>query len=921
MNKKILITVSIIFIAFRVPCQFAEFIPGIDFNGKPLTELIKYTEENSNIRFFYLRKWIDSINVVQPAISSSLKQILESTSQKAQLNYYIDLNENINLSQYYKIEPLVLPVISVKENEEVPDSRILEKSSFVNKENSKGKTILSNELIIIGNSGNLSRSSRADISGFVTEKETGLPIFGVAVYVSDLEMGTITDLYGYYVLSIPPGRHNILFRYMGCKDVVINVQVNGNGSMNIAMETQIIELRGVVVTADKEQNVKGLQLGLDKIDMQTVRQMPSSLGEADIIKSTLLLPGVQTVGEGSSGFNVRGGNSDQNLILMDGAPLFNPSHIFGFFSVFNPDVVKDFKLYKSAIPAQYGGRLSSVFDVSLKKGNLKRIVVNGGISPIAARLSVDGPLINDKVTFLISGRASYSDLIMERIKRLRNSEASFFDLNGKVEYNINNNNLLTISGYYSGDNFKLNYDTSYHYNNLIGIMNLKHTFSKKIYVLLSGIYCNYKYSYGSTHLLPYAFSTNHNINYWEGKTDFTYFLNADHKINFGSTAIRYKINPGHRTPAGSESLFGEKQLPVENAIETGIYLSDEFNITDDLSISAGLRYSGFIPIGPDMVYKYKDDAPKTIYSRIDSAFYSKNELIDFQHGPEIRISVRYLTGAESSIKLNFATMSQYLLMLSNTTAISPTDVWKISGPLLPGMHSTQYTAGFYKDFLSNNIEASMELYYKNFKNILEYRGGADLIMNADLEVDLLNGIGKSYGIEFLFKKKYGVLNGWVSYTYSRSLNMVDSKYYLDKINKGNWFPSNYDKPHDFTIIANYQFSRRQGISSTLTYSTGRPITYPVGKYRYKKRELMTYSDRNEFRVPDYFRWDFSLNIEGNLKANRFIRDSFSFSIYNLTGRDNTYSIFFLSHPIKKVKAYKLSVFAKPIFTVTYNFKF
>jgi hypothetical protein len=497
----------------------------------------------------------------------------------------------------------------------------------------------------------------------------------------------------------------------------------------------------------------------------------------------------------------------------------------------------------------------------------------------------------------------------------------FFDLNGKVDYTINSKNLFTVSAYYSQDHFKLDYDTLYYFNNLVGSAILKHTFSKKIYGLFSGIYSDYNYSIYSDALLPYAFRLTHFINYRELKSDFTWFLNLNHKLNFGVNAIKYAINPGYVIPVGPESIVRERQLPLERAVETGIYASDEYTVTKKLSLSYGLRFSGFMTLGPAKVYTYAPDAPRSVLSRVDSTLYPANSIIDWKTGPEIRFSARYQTGEASSVKINFARMNQYLQMLLNTAAISPTDVWKVSGPNLPAQRSMQYSAGFYKDLLQNTVEASIEMYYKKSADILEYRGGTELLMNPDLEVNLLSGIGKAYGAEFLVKKKYGALNGWASYTYSRSLIKVDSKFLTDQINEGNFYPSNYDRPHDFTIVSNYRFSRIHSISSTITYSTGRPITFPVGKYQYKGRELIHYSNRNEYRIPDYFRWDLALNIEGNLKAKRFVRDSFSISVYNLTGRENAYSIFFVSDPVKKVKGYKLSVFARPILSVTYNFRF
>jgi hypothetical protein len=924
MNKKITFLLLVFLVSFRLYGQFPQVNIGKDFNTLPLTDLIKYVETRHAIKFFYLNKWTDSINVIQQSISSSLEQVLKESLLNSKISYFSDNQGNIILSYKYKIETALPSSLLNLGQKSVQENKILEESSFIR----SGQTrIISgsnqDEIITIGIPGNLSRNSKADLSGVIREKETGQPILGAVVYVNDLNVGTITDLYGYYVLSIPPGNHELLVRYLGRKDQVHKILVNGNGTLDLMLEEKMIELRGVVITADKEQNVKGLQLGLDKLDIQTIKQMPSNMGEVDLIKTTLLLPGVQTVGEGASGFNVRGGNTDQNLILMDGAPLFNSSHMLGFFSVFNPDVVKDFKLYKSGIPAQYGGRLSSVLDVSLKEGNHKKISLSGGLSPIAGRLSLDGPIIKEKASFLVSGRGTYSDWLLHRVDvpTLKNSSALFFDLNAKFDYSINEKNQFAFSGYYSEDHFKLNFDTAYNFSNLVGSASLKHTFSKKIYALFSGIYSNYTYSIESVSQLPYAFNLNHFINYKEAKTDFTWFLNLNHKVNFGANVINYRINPGTLSPAGAESIIIPKELPDERALETGIYLSDEYNVTNNLSLSFGLRYSGFITLGPSLVYKYVNDAPRSVLNRIDSTYYPKNSVSNHAQGPELRFSARYKTGPSSSVKVNFARMYQYLHMLSNTTAISPTDVWKVSGPLLPAQKSRQYSAGYYKDFMSNTVEASIEMYYKTSENILEYRGGTKLLMNPALEVDLLEGMGKAYGLEILFKKKYGALNGWVSYSYSRSLIKVDSKYLIDQINQGKYFPSNYDKPHDFTLVSNYRFSRLHSISSTLTYSTGRPITFPVAKYRFKDRELIHYSNRNEYRIPNYFRWDVSLNIEGNLKAKRFVRDSFSISVYNLTGKDNAYSIFFVSDPVKRVKGYKLSVFSQPIFSVTYNFKF
>lgn len=925
MNRFFLSLIIIIFALCRVNAQMDQVIVGQNFNLRSLGELIKYIESGYDLRFFYLNKWTDSVIVVQNSVPSSLEKMLDESLSGTDLTYFTD-KKNIIITLRYKIKSSIPESLL---NPGLPDenvSHITEENPFLQRELTESVSeskVIESAVLIIGTPGKTGPYNNATISGVVTEKESGQPITGAIVFISDLNLGTVTDQYGYYVMTIPPGMHELNLRYMGRKDQSFKINLTGNGTLNISMEERLLELRGVVIKADKDFNVRNLQPGLEKMDIQTIRQVSSTMGEGDLMKTALLLPGVKTVGEGASGFNVRGGGTDQNLILMDGAPVFNPSHIFGFFSIFNPDVVKEFKLYKSGIPAQYGGRLSSVLDVSIRNGNLKRTSVNGGISPVAARLSIDGPLIKDKASFLVSSRSSYSDWILRRTKipSLINSSASFMDLNGKADFSINEKNQLTAAAYYSTDHFRLNSDTLYSFRNLNAVIDLKHTFSKKLYGIASGIYSNYAYSLSSTVRPFYAFDLSYVISYLEGRTDFTWFLNSKHKLNFGADIIKYRINPGSLDPVGQTSLILPKNLSDEMALETGIYLNDEFEITDALSVNYGLRYSGLFSLGPSEVYKYLPDAPRSLQTRIDSVYYPANKMTGYQGGPEFRLTARYSLGPARSVKFGFTNMNQYLYMISNTTAISPTDFWKIAGPNLPAQKSHQVSAGFYEYLMSGKVLSSIEVYYKSTRNLPEYRGGTSLLMNPDLEVDMLSGRGKAYGMELMLRKEYGAFNGWVSYTYSRSLIKVDSKFLADRINNGNWYPSNYDKPHDFTLVSNYRFSRLHSISTTITYSTGRPITYPVARYRFRNLELLHYSYRNEYRIPDYFRWDISLNFEGKLNTKKLMKNALSISVYNVTGRDNAYSVYFVSDEIKKVKGYKLSVFSQPVVTVTYDFGF
>ncbi len=896
-----------------------------NFNSQPLPGFIKYIENKYSISFFFSRSMIDTIMVIQNSAPSTLEAILSKSLRNSGITFFED-HRNIILTYRYRIQP-DLPESFINAGKiVVPGNAQPEAIPFLVEKNEnivKASKTYNPGVITVGVPGKISPKGNARLSGIITEQETGQPIPGVVISLSDINRATLTDQYGYYILIMPLGKHNLDLKFLGRRDQSISVNVLGDGKLDLSMEEKILELKGVVINADRDFNVRGLQLGFEKIDIQTIKQMASTLGEGDLMKTALLLPGVKTVGEGASGFNVRGGGTDQNLVLMDESPVFNSSHLFGFFSVFNPDVVRDFSLYKSGIPAQYGGRLSSVLDVNIRNGDLKKLSVYGGISPVSGRLTVDGPIIKDKASFLVSARGSYSDWVLHRtrIPSLANSDASFIDLNGKIGVTLNEKNHITLSAYYSTDQFRLNSDTLYKYRNINASLSLKHTFSDKLFGLFSEVYSNYAYNLSSFSRVPYSFILDYNIKYLESRTDFTWFSGNKQKLTFGASVIRYRINPGSLIPGSAESLIMPKKVAEENAFETGLYISDEYDFTNALSVSAGLRYSGFFSLGPSLVYNYPSDAPRSLLNRNDPTYYGKNRITDFEGGPELRLLLRYKTGPSSSVKLSYTNMNQFLQMMSNTTAISPTDIWRLSGPNLPAQRSRQVSAGYYRYIMANKVLSSIEVYYKTSKNILEYRGGTNIVMNPDLEVDLLGARGKAYGVEVMLKKDYGAFNGWISYTYSRSLIKTDSKYLADQINQGAYFPSNYDKPHDFTLVSNYRFSRLHSISSTITYSTGRPITYPVALYRIRDREVLHYSNRNEYRIPDYFRWDMAVNFEGKLNRVKLWQNNMSISVYNITGRHNAYSIFFVSDQREGVKGYKLSVFSQPIITVTYDFRF
>jgi hypothetical protein len=894
-----------------------------NYNSIAFIDFVQTMEKEHPVKFYFDKTWVDSVIVKQTRVPMSLTQLLDDSFDGLTLSYLID-GSNIIITSNYIINSSLPKNFFTVENltNDISDNDTIDlKYAFIEQAEKKEKAI-DNKVVTVGDPSKKSIGDNALVSGIIRNEEDGQPIVGAQVYLKKLGRGTVTDSYGYYVITLPKGNNNIQFKYIGRKETIMPVMVYNDGILDVNMKEDLVQLREVVITTNKENNVKNLNVGVQRLNIGEIKQLPSVMGEVDIIKSATLLPGVQTVGEGASGFNVRGGSADQNLILFDEAPIFNSSHLFGFFSVFNPEIIKDFELYKSGIPARFGGRVSSVFDISAKQGNLKKLVVSGGISPITGKLTLEGPIIKDKLSVIIGGRSTYSNWVLQRLNETQfsNSKANFYDLSCKISYDIDKNNSLSLTGYQSKDYFKLNSDSAYHFENKCARLFFKHFFTKKFYGTLSAVYSNYQYNVESDKVPLTAFNLKYNIGYKSFRTDFYYFPNSKHTLNFGSEIIRYDMTPGNFTPLSEESDISSIKLPAEQGIESGIYINDEFKINGRLTVSGGLRFASFFVLGPSKVYEYRTDVSRSTDSRIDSTFYSTNEIVKTYSGPEVRLSARYNLGLNNSVKISYSRIHQFLHMLTNSTAISPTDVWKISDSNIKPLIGDQIAIGYYHNLFSNTIEASGEIYYKKTKNHLDYKSGAELILNPNLEVDLLSGIGRAYGIELLLKKKSGKLNGWISYTYSRSKLKVNGQFSDEKINNGEFYPADYDKPHDFNLVVNYKYSRRISFSNTFTYNTGRPITYPVAKYNFRGQQLIHYSNRNEYRIPDYMRWDTAINIEGNLKSKKQMHSSWSVGVYNVTGRNNVYSVFFKTTS-RGVNGYQLSIFALPIFNVTYNFKF
>jgi hypothetical protein len=777
------------------------------------------------------------------------------------------------------------------------------------------------KLYAIGaNTGN--SEGNATLAGNVRDAKTGEPVIGAAIFVEHPMVGITTDQFGYYSLTLPKGRHEIKIQTVGMKSTSRLVLLRASGRLDIELDEDITPLKEVVVESDREALVLGLQMGMERLDIKTMKQIPLALGETDIMKVVLTLPGVQSVGEGTVGLNVRGGATNQNLILFNDAVVYNPSHMFGFFSTFNPDVLKNVELYKSGIAAEYGGRLSSVLDVHSREGNAKKFTGSGGISPITGRLTLEGPIIKDKTSFIIGARSTYSGWLLKQInsKELNNSKASFYDLTANITHKINDNNNLYLSAYFSKDRFKLHSDTSYSYSDQNASFKWKHIFNNKLYGVLTSGYSHYRYQVESNQNPVNGLIMNFKIGQLNAKADFSYFPNPKHTINAGVSTTRYDLSPGNLEPYSAESLIVPDKLQHEQGLESAAYISENYEISPKFSLYLGVRYSFYQYLGSRDVVEYAPNLSRDPANAIDTIHYGSGKTISRYHGPEPRFSIRYLVTKSSSLKFSYNRMRQYIQMLSNTTAINPTDIWKLSGPYIKPQVGDQFSVGFYRYLKGNIIEASLETYYKMTESTIDYKNGAVLLLNHHLETDVLDAKGKAYGVEFMLKKSSGKLNGWVSYAYSRSFLQTKGKYSNETINHGKYYPSNYDKPHAVNFIGNYKFSRRFNFSLNVIYSTGRPITLPIAKYTVDGNSRVYYSDRNQYRIPDYFRTDISINVEGNHKIKKLAHSSWTFAVYNLLGRANAYSVFFVSEK-GRINGYKLSIFARPIPTITYNFKF
>ncbi len=763
------------------------------------------------------------------------------------------------------------------------------------------------------------------ISGYIRDASSGEELIGAMLRVKELpSVGAVTNVYGFYSLTLPEGKYTITFSFVGYKRMIKIINIDKSLKINADLKQTAQNLEQVEIYGERsDANVTSPEMSVTKVTIKEVEKIPVIFGERDVMKTIQLLPGVKSEGDGGAGFFVRGGSADQNLILLDEAPVYNASHMMGFFSVFNSDALKDVKLYKGGMPAKYGGRLSSVMDINMKNGNTKSYHINGGIGIIASKLSVEGPIIKDKGSFIISGRRTYADLFLKLSsnERQRNSQLYFYDLNLKTNYRITEKDRIYLSGYFGRDKFGFNNNFGFDWGNKTATIRWNHLFNDKLFSNTTLLYSDYNYIFKAS-FNDKTIEAGSDIRDFNLKEDLQYFRNDKNKISFGGNIIHHTFRPGDVSVNGE--IQKDNTLEKRYSIETALYISNEQKITKYFQISYGLRYSNFTQIGPGNIYTFDKNG-----NLLGTKKYKDREKIKSYNGLAPRLSALYIINPQSSIKASYARTYQYLHLVSNSTSSTPTDVWLPSSNNVMPEIADQIAFGYFRNFKNNMFEFSTEIYYKKIQNAIDYRVGAEVNFNPFVEGDLIFGRGRAYGLELLFKKKLGKFSGWISYTLSR----VEKQF--DEINTNSWYPARQDRTHDISLVGMYEINERLNVAATWVYYTGSAVTFPSGKYLIDGMVVNYYTERNAYRMPNYHRLDIGINWDGkhyayklnpetgkkDKVAKKYI-SSWNFSVYNAYGRQNAYSISFQvsDDDPNKTEAVQLALF-RWVPSITYNFKF
>lgn len=866
-----------------------------NFRNVPLSSFIQTLQQDYGVKVYSKDVWIDSYTINTTFDKNPLIRALNSVFNEHDLTYEI-FQDNIILI-------------------------------FPRRMDTRRSIDESGQILVIGDPINLGRYKTATISGKVLDGKTGDPLTGAVVFDRKLEKGASSGKDGSFKLDLPTGEHTLQISYMGFQgyDKKINLIESGEAQFELFEESHNLE--EVTVVAD-EYTASRTQTSLVQMSSKDIKNMPLLMGERDVIKTITMMPGIQTVGELSSGFNVRGGNSDQNLVLVEGSPVFNTTHLFGFLSMINPDMVEDMRVYKGGLPARYGERVASVMEVDFKDGNKDLLRVYGGLGIINSRLALDGPLSkNKKLTVAAGGRLSYTDWVLKQIpdKDISRSTTNFYDISGKLTYKFNNNNSIRFMGYKSNDEFSTSSESINEYGNALFNLEVRNKWGERLFGEADLSHSNYYFR-----LTDLAFGKDFEAYYLDNKFRYNslkynliWHPTPDHNVHTGINLIHYKNNPGEISPYSDTTIIVPDKIEAEKALEGALYASDEFTVLPGVTINLGIRYSRFSYLGPTTVFLYEEGKEKTPETVTGTLEFGNNEAVKTYQGIDPRLSLNYETSSGYSLKMSYQRTRQYISQISNSAVISPAEIWKTSDYYLEPLINDQLTAGISNNNFLKNYLFTAEVYYKQLQNLIEYKNGAQIIMNKHLETDLIPSNGFSYGLELSLNKKLGRLTGWMNYTYSRTKRKTTGAFEEEQINDGKYYPSIYDKPHDLSMVATYNISRRWRVSGNFVFVSGRPVTLPEISYQYEGQTLVYYSDRNKYRMPPYHRFDLSITFDENLRRKRMWKGSWTLSVYNAYGRKNPYSVYYRKSAgiSSNTALYKLSVIGVPVPSLTYNFTF
>ncbi|CAM1367436.1 TonB-dependent receptor [Tenacibaculum sediminilitoris] len=897
------ITLLFFFTTVNLISQENDILLTLNFENLTKQEIFQQIENKSIYKFYYLNKWFDNKTESKNYINKPLSKILTDLLQDSDLNYFITDEKKVILTKGLLIRRSIYD-----ENVKQSSTPVLVKN------NTTVDKIIGKEV--------RTPNEYYTLSGVIKSEKNNKPIEGVTIFEKNKNIFTTTDSRGRYSINLPYGKNKIKTSLSGFSSEVYDIVMYDDGTLNFSLLEKLEELDEIIVKGSKSNNLRENVTGLTLIKAKDIKTIPQVLGERDLLRAALTLPGIKSAGEGAEGINVRGGKVDQNLFLLDGGVMYNPTHFLGLFSAINPFTTDDLKIFKGNIPTEYGGRLSSVFDITTSDASTKKFNGEASIGPVTGNIKIETPIVKNKSGLLIGVRSTYSEWVLQQLnnKELKNSKVNFYDVIAKYNHKFNKKNKLKITGYYSSDKFQIASDSVNNYRNKIISLNWEHKFNKKNIgnLTLSNSSYDFDILYDANNNRD--FNLNYKINESNIKLKFNYKHSKKHVFDYGLEAKLYNVNPGRIKPEDENSSVPSVNIPKERGLENALFISDNVNFSKKLSLNLGLRFSQYLGLGAHEQRIYESNKPKNSSNIVETNNYDSNEIYKTYNGFSYRVGSRYSLTDDLSIKASINKSFQYIHRLSNNTTASPLDTWRLSDSNILPQEGLQFSLGVLKYINDTDYEVSLETYYKQYKNLIDYKVGANLLLNETIETEVLQGPGKSYGLEFLIKKNQGSFNGWLGYSYSRSLIKLDSQFDEEKVNNGEYFPTNYDKPHNLDIVFNYKITQRYSISSNFSYQTGRPVTYPTGKYTYNNTEYLTYSNRNEYRIPDYFRLDIGLNIEGNHKIKKFAHSFWNISVYNVLGRNNPYSVYFETKN-GNVTSYKSSVFSVPIPTITYNFKF